>query len=426
MEQKKPINIVLFYHESLSDEALLLTEEIKKIPFKQGELDIKLLQHTEKPLKEYFDEISGIIFLYTDDLASNENLYEVIHSIEQKADLERYLLLYSSGNSMPNIFHAIRAQQHHMIFNCGAFAKEKGDTHYKDQFVNMFSKYLPKMVLYGEEKKVVRAPFWERLADAWHNPKFRRVLIVVAILFFLGNIILLLLPVLRGSIERREGAYNPNIPVPQMQTYWLNNSFSPFDIESRWIDSNIYKGTNSLSYGASLKNENYVFTIDTDQITKEAVFTRQSVSTWPLDEVMGLSTKFLVEPFEDADSTAEITFAMTLSEQTDYSFGCTVLPEVSEASLECFIDEPGQQVIITAPQSIEINVPHSITIEFEPNTYVLRFFVDDVYFGQAPIPNVEYWRDQKVNAEIIVELQNMDSGTFACQIQDFQIAKQDQ
>ena len=427
VDQKKPINIVLFYLESLSDEALLLTERIIKDSTEQWKLNFRLLRHNEKISKELLDELSGIIFLYTDELKSNENLYEVIHHIEPKADLQRYLILYNPVKSIPNIFHAIRAQQHHMFFQGEESENEKENAKYRDQFIDDFTKNLPEMASYGEKKSLVPAStFWGRLTDAWRNPIFRRSLVVVIVAMLLGYIVWFLLPVLSGSVERREGAYKPNIPVPQMHTCWMDSPFSPFGIESRWNDRNFYKGKSSLSIGTTFQNNTYMFDIYTDQVTKEAIFTRQSISSWPLDEIKGLSTGILLEPLEDEGSTAEITVAMVLSEQTEYRFGCTLLPVESESSLECFINEPGRLMTITAPQTLDINVPHTITIEFQPNTYVLRFFVDDVYFGQAPIPNVAYWRDRKVNTEIVVELRNMQSGTFGCQIQKYQIGRQDQ
>ena len=65
------------------------------------------------------------------------------------------------------------------------------------------------------------------------------------------------------------------------------------------------------------------------------------------------------------------------------------------------------------------------TLNCAKTKLLIRFFLDGVYFGQAAIPAVETWRGRDFTASIQVELQNLQNNSFAFQMGDFKLGRQE-
>jgi hypothetical protein len=423
--EKSQVVIVLFYHASQQDLALSLQAAIGDEVRSEIPVNVILADHTARVTGDVLDRMQVLVVLYTPDLERSENLYHIIQSIERNPRLERFFVFPQVGANgaipFPPLFHTIRAQQHH-IFGYPENSNNLVDTvSFQGRFLKELGESISKISVQDRTDRVQTHPgLRTRLKKAWNSP--RRSMIMVSAVLFLGLVLLALFlaPKFLASLQSLLDPLKQNISPPAFQTSWLDETFTAIEPEI-WHESNLFMGSNPLS--VDLKNGKLVLHAGSE--TKHAIYRLESISEWSLDDLEGFQASFLLEPFQAEDSQASITYQIQLVDQPGYSFGCHAIPAATQATLQCEIQLPERKIAIRSRESLSLNEWHTLSLEFIPHTYVVRFFLDDSYFGQAAIPEVENWRSRGFIAGIQVEIENMRDGFFAFQLDSYKLARQE-
>jgi hypothetical protein len=236
--------------------------------------------------------------------------------------------------------------------------------------------------------------------------------------------IIYLVPMLAENMQAGSVVFDPSMKPETFNAFWLDEDFYSVDNSNTWEITNQHRGKIPLN-SYTLSGE--YMTIYANENITEAEFTLQSREHWPLDEFAGLQSTFQLEAVQSVDADAVLTYEVVLAGDDAYSFGCNVRPLMNEGNLECFIADPQEQekVIIPYPETLSLDEWHVLTIEFNPTSYALRFFVDDTYFGQAAIPSVEQWKSKDFNAVIQITVNDLQESPFSIKIKRFQLAYRD-
>jgi len=419
------INILLYYHVSQAQQAKRLNTEFARIAYDGADISIHMADNTVQVPTQVLDEMDAFVLLYTSHLEKNENLYKIISYIEPRASLERFFVFLENvaGEkiSFPAIFHTIRAQQHHVFPKPDKVNKSINRNQWQDDLLKDFKESLPKMTAPVKEEGISsKQSFFTRLKKAWKSPRTIMVVISLALVIILGKVAISLAPEFFASMQPQQILVGSAAKPPVMEPLWLNEDFA-LKTTRDWQETNKYKGINSFSI--DLRNNH--LNVNAESAVEHAIYYLESINQWPLDELQGLQVSFQLQPITDEGSQAKIAFQIQLVENTAFFFGCSAVPSVTEGALDCYIQEPDQKVVVSTPQSITLKEWHTLALQFAPETYAVRFFLDGDYFGQSAIPSVEHWQGRDFLASIQVELQNWQKGFFTIQCDDFLLARQE-
>ena len=424
MNESNQIKVLLFCHSSQTQHADLIRNELARIATDDIQITLQIADQTSQIPTHVLDEMNALVVLFTKNLERNKNLYKIIKYIEPKTSLERFFVFIENMGGkkviFPPLFHTIRAQQHHVFPKPDQLNKSVNWDQLQDDLVSEFKESLLKMVVHlKQEDTSPKLNLATRLKKIWSNPRTIIILVSLLLLTLFGKAAFTLAPEFFTSLQPRQMLVGSAAEPPDMKSLWLNEEFFTLNKDRDWQETNKVKGTNTFSTNLN----NYTLNVTAESAIEHAIYRLESIQQWPLDELQGLQASFQLQPLADDGSQAEIVFKIELVESPAYFFSCSAIPAATEGTLKCFVQEPNKKVVVEIPQSISLQEWHTVVLQFVPETYVVRFFLDEKYFGQSTIPSVEYWRDRDFHTSIQVELQDLQKGSFTIQCDNFLLAR---
>lgn len=431
MDNTKKINLLIVHHALQQTQVEELERHIHGLAAGQYGLDIAV--HNLSSAKDVppTSGLHALIILFSASLEKNENLYQLIRQIESRSDLERFLLFmdHNAGQAIaiPPIFHAIRAQQHHIYPASDQLQEPAEWQRMQSDLLQDLSAVLPALAEPPEkEEDQSTAGFIQRIRRMWRSPRTRMTAFSLLLLVGLGWLLSFLAPEFFSSLQPRQIIMGAASQPPLMQDFWLQENFSGADFPAGWVESNRLKGQQALSITrtAFFSREDPGLKAEAVAQTDHAIYRLQSEAAWQLNEMQAVTVGYQTASLVDESGQAGLDLQITLADHDDYLFGCRVEPSLVQAALACYIREPGQQSVVEYPQDVSLDEWHTLTIQFVPRSYSLRFYLDDRYFGQSAIPSPEFWRDRDFHASLQVELQDLNSGSFSALFDDFRLSRQ--
>jgi len=156
----------------------------------------------------------------------------------------------------------------------------------------------------------------------------------------------------------------------------------------------------------------------------DAVFQLDSLKSWPLDELQSLSLSFGLSALDDPAAKNALVFGFYLNEDNSYRVNCLIVPTKTDGRIQCLVKSPVQAEALSDAIPFSLGAQHTVTLVFDPLNYTLQFFLDDQYYGQREIQAVEHWRTREFKLQIRAETQNLNSGSFSCELYSLIIAHQ--
>jgi len=431
MHNSRHINILIVHHANQQRQAEELEKHIHSIATHQYGLDISRRDLSKIGDFPSLTELHILIVLFTASLERNENLFQLIRRIEPRADLERFLVFldHATGQpiAIPPIFHAIRAQQHHIYPVSDQVNAPLDWNRMQTGLLHDIQALLPSLAASaGEQDAQPAGGLLTRITGLWRSPRTLMVAISLALLAGLVWLASILAPEFFSSLQPRQILMGIASQPPLMEDLWLQEDFSNGNFPAGWRESNRFKGLQALSITRSL----ILSSIDEGLLaegqphTEHAVYRLESEATWPLNDMQAVEVGYQTAALMGEGSQAGLDLQIVLADNPDFFFGCRVEPSQEQTALACYIREPGQELQVAYPQGVSLDEWHTLTIQFVPRTYSLRFFLDDNYFGQSAIPSPELWRDREFFASLQVELQDLTDGSFSAVYDDFMLSRQ--
>lgn len=349
----------------------------------------------------------AVIILYTPAVEFSGTLFEIVRFIDQKKPLGRFIFLPKTGEKeiIPPIFHPIRSLQFRLFY----YSKPG---HLDAQLVDFrqdWNRFLhPVPVEQPGNRGSGRRP---------RQAGFGLILLASILILFLAGLIAVIIPIIPKPF------FSPtptSIHPPATISFWLQESFHAIDTTTRWQMEHYYTGLQAMQAtftGAGLR-------LSASPEVTEAVFQLDSLQDWPLDELQSISFSFALSALDDPAAKNALLFGLTLSEDSDYRLECLILPARTEGIIQCQIKSPAQTTALSEAIPVSLGTRHTATLVFYPLTYTLQFFLDDQYYGQGEIQDVENWRTRSFKLQFRDQLQDLSSGSFSCEIFSVSLAHQ--
>jgi hypothetical protein len=420
MENSPLVPILLFHHPDHHALALTLKTRIEA----QGNITLCQWDISSKIDPWVLDTVRGLVILYSPDLEADPNLFEIIQAIQKRPQLERFLILPQTqpGEKVvfPLIFHPLRAQQHH-IFSYPSQSYSKIDhVAFLESFAKTFQDRLPMMenALKAEPAQIKRS-FVQRFNAFWHGPRKSIVTVSMLIILALAGFSLMIFPQFLLALGSMRAPKWIGFQPPMFSALWINEPFDEVNTD-RWVVQNRYEGRTPLA----LFYNDEGLGVQAEPFTQHALLQVDGVDTYPLDQWEGFGVSFRIDALPATAGRAEIVYGIALADDGDYQLGCRVSPHGQTGEVMCFIQEPEQTVQVSAPWEIELDRSHEMSVEFIPESYVVRFYLDGDYFGRASIPTISLWRGKAFLPTLQVEVWDMTSQGVLCQVNHYQLAHQ--
>ena len=425
MQQIRPLHILIFYHDSQAKPAENLKHQLSTMSVSGVQATVQMADHRTAVPDPVMDGMDLLIVLFTADLERNDHLYQLIRHIEPRAGLERFFVFldHPAGQPLafPAIFHTIRAQQHHLYPTPQQLDASASWESIQADLQQDLQTLISRLAAASEEEdQSGQAGIMTRIRKALRGPRALMAAASLVLLIILGWAAFTLVPQFFSSLTPRQILMGAASQPPDMANLWLQESFDRMDLSETWQESNRVKGMNALSVDLAQRQLNITATAP----AAHAIYHLESRAQYPLDELQALQISFLLEPLADEGSQAGIDLQAVVVDEPDFFFGCRATPGISQGALSCTIHEPQQEVLVSMPQALSLQELHTLTIQFIPRTYSVRFFLDGRYFGQAAIPSAQFWRGRDFRTHLQVELQDLSTGEFSCQSDDFKLAQQ--
>jgi hypothetical protein len=207
---------------------------------------------------------------------------------------------------------------------------------------------------------------------------------------------------------------------PASGASWLQESFKAIDSASRWQEQHYYTGQQAMQTTFS----GNILHLSASPVVTDAVFQLDSLQSWPLDELQSLSLSFGLSALDDPAAKNALVFGFYLSEDNSYRLDCLIVPAKTDGRIQCQVISPVQSEALSDAIPFSLGTQHTVTLVFDPLNYTLQFFLDDQYFGQREIQAVENWRTREFKLQIRAETQNLNSGSFSCELYSLSLAHQ--
>jgi hypothetical protein len=337
----------------------------------------------------------------------SESLFEIIRYIDKVKPMGRYIFLPRNAGKeiIPPIFHPIRALQLQLFYYDQPEELEARLEQFKQEwgkFVNPI-----RVEQAGNPKDRVHK----------HQTGFGFMLFASILILVLAGLIAEIIPrIPKVVLNLTPTAIRP----PTASAFWLNESFQNIDTSTRWQEQHYYRGKQPMQTRFSETG----LTLMADPIVTEAVYGLESMKSWPLDQLQSLSFSFAMSGLVDPAAKNELIFGLILSKDDTYQLDCLVIPAKVDARIQCQIRTPAQSLALNEAVSLSLGKAHTARLIFYPQTYSVRFFLDEQYQGQGVIPSIEYWRGKNFKILISDELQNLSSGSFSSQLESCDLAHQ--
>lgn len=398
-----PMNILVFGH---STRAVLVDKVIEILSsIKPAAPSFKILNEKMRFPKEIFPSLDAIIIIYTTELEKSETLYQLIQALEKREKIESFLVLPPQGENQspfPALFHTIRFQPHSLLY-------------YKISETGVIG-----IGDVGEAiKEKLQTAHIEEGASQPPKSFLKRIIYMIPIIIALALGIINLFPSAYRSISNvitEKTSWHP----PVMEKLWLQESFDLLDTETVWTQTHKFKGKNYFSVDLGQQE----LQLSADAAVEDVIFELESQRHWELDDLQTLQASFSCDPLGSSDATAFLSFQIVLTENQEYLVGCWIKPEQTSGAVQCFIKEPEKEIQLSEEIFFSLQDWHTFTLVFDPKHYDLQFFLDDGYYGEVEIPDVQAWREREFALKINAELQNLEQGGFLCHIDNVFLAEQ--
>jgi hypothetical protein len=372
----------------------------------------------EQPKVDVFDENSAtggveskkydaVVIVFTAEVELSERLYEIVRYVEREKPLGRFIFLPKSGGKeiIPPIFHPIRALQLQLFY----YSPGEPLDSQLGEFEQDWSQFVQPVRVEQPGKKGARG----RTRQAGFG------LILLASIFALVavGLITIIAPIIPDMVLR----LTPTpIHPPAATAFWLQETFRAEDTTTRWQEQHYYTGkqalqTEFLDSGLRLSAE---------PVVTDAVYQLDSLQSWPLDKLQSLSFSFVLSAMDDLSAKNALEVGLVLSEDSSYYMDCVIIPAKTEGKIQCQIQSPEHPEALSEAIPFSLGSRHTASLVFDPLTYSVQFFLDDQYHGRSEIQSVQFWRARNFNLMVRDELQNMNNGSYSCELENLDLAHQ--
>jgi hypothetical protein len=420
MDNSPLIPILLFHHPAHQAPALTLKMRIEAL----GNVSLCQWDTASKIDPCVLDAVRGLVILYSPDLEADPNLFEIIQTIQNRPKLERFLILPQADPegkvTFPVIFHPLRAQQHHIFSYPSQSYNQFELVAFLESFTKTFQERLPMMEsALKAEPAQIKPSFVQRFKVFWHGPRKNIVTVSMLIILALAGFSLMIFPQFLMALGSMRAPKWIGFQPPTFSALWMNEPFDELNTD-RWVVQNRYEGRIPLA----LFYNDEGLGVQAEPFTQHALLQVEGIDRWPLDQWEGFGASFRIDALPATAGQAEIVFGIALADDEDYQLGCRVSPHGQTGEVMCFIQEPEQTVHVSAPWEIELDRSHEMSVEFIPESYVVRFYLDGDYFGRASVPTISLWRGKAFLPILKVEVWDMTSQGVSCQVSYYQLAHQ--
>jgi len=378
---------------------------LQAVPSEAGKTNVDFVNENSAAGGVENKKYDAVVIFYSAEVELSERLFEIVRYIEREKPLGRFIFLPKSGGKeiIPPIFHPIRALQLQLFF----YSPDEPPEAYLAEFEQDWSKFVNPVQSDQSRKR--------GKGSRARQAGFGLILFASISILFLAGLIAEIVPIAQKTVlHLTPTAIRP----PAATTFWLQESFQLVDTSSRWQEQHYYTGKQALKTEFSDAG----LRLSAIPAVTEAVYQLDSLQSWPLDDLESLSFSFSLSAMDDPPAKSELVFGLALSEDSAYQLGCQIFPAKTEGRIQCQIQSPGQTEALSDAVPLSLNKKHTVTLVFDPQTYSVRFFLDDQYYGQNEIKYVQYWRTRSIVLHIQVRLQNMSSGSFACELESLNLA----
>jgi hypothetical protein len=420
MENSLLVPILLFHHPAHQAQALTLKAKIEAL----GNISLYQRDTSSNIDPCVLDAMRGLVILYSPDLVADPNLFKIIQAIQNRPRLERFLILPQSDSSgkvsFPVIFHPLRAQHHHIFFYQGLQNYQLDLSTCLESFTKTFQERLPMMEhALKPEPAQIKPGFVHRFTAFWHGPRKTIVTVSMLIILALAGFSIMIFPQFLIALGSMQAPNWFGIQPPTFSALLMNEPFDELNT-SRWVVQNRFEGRIPLAVffnGEGLG-------VQVEPFTTHALLQVDGVDTYPVEQWGGYEVNFRIGGLPATSGQAEIVFGIALEDAEDYQLGCRVSPHGQTGEVMCFIKEPDRTVQVSALQEIELDSPHEMIVEFIPESYVVRLYLDGDYFGRVSIPSISLWREKAFFPTLKVEAWDMTSRGVLFQVNHYQLAHQ--
>jgi hypothetical protein len=373
---------------------------------------------TGKPKVEILNETSpagglenkkfdAVVIVYTAEVELSERLFEIVRFIEREKPLGRFIFLPSSGGKevIPSIFHPIRALQLQLFYYSPSVPLEACLA----EFEEGWSKFMRPVQVEASAKR--------GRGNRVRQAGFGLILSASIFILFMVGIIAEIVPIAQKSVLN----LTPTAICPPAATaFWLRETFQPVDTTTRWQEQHYYSGKQALITEQSVSG----LRLSAAPAVAEAVYQLDSRQSWPLDDLQSLTFSFTLTALDDPAAINALVVGLILSEDSSYQLECLIFTGKADGKVQCQIQSPEQTEALSNAVALSLDKKHTVTLGFDPQTYSIKFFLDNQYFGENEIKDVQYWRTRSINLHLQVRLQNMNSGVFSCELDNLDLAHQ--
>jgi len=373
---------------------------------------------TGKPNLDVFNENStpgglenkkydAVVIFCTAEVELCDPLFEIVRYIDREKPLGRFIFLPKSDGKeiIPPILHPIRALQLQLFYYSSGETMQARLADFEQDWGNFVNP--------GQGGKSGKKDKGGQTRQAGFG------LILIASIFILlaTGLITVIVPIAQKAVL----SLTPTaIRPPAATAFWLQESFQSVDTSTRWQEQHYYTGKQAIQtefVDSGLR-------LSAVPAVTEAVYQLDSRQSWPLDNLQSLTFSFALSALEDPTAINALTIGLVQSEDNSYQLECLVFTAKTEGRVQCQILSPGQKEALSEAISFSLNTKHTVSLVFDPYAYSVKFFLDDNFYGQSEIKDVQYWRARSINLHLQVRLQKMNSGAFACELEGLALAHQ--
>ena len=362
------------------------------------------------------DQVQAYIILFTSDLERDKNVFALIEAIEKDPDAATFFIFPPNEVAQkivfPPIFHSLRSRNHKLY----EYEKKGDQVQIENILQDLVTDFHQTMREMQEKRSFQQSPEEKKtlkdwLNSIWMNPRTRTVIFLIPVFIILVILLIRLLPSTVETVQQAQ--ITPMVvPPPDMQEIWLQETFDEGYLHENWDVSHRYRGKKFFD----INYDGTALVIMAEPPVVDVVYSLVSANTYPLDDLQALKMDFFLEPLDETKSAVSISTQLVQTEDSQYRLECQVSPGEEQGVIQCFIHEPQGSTKISSAVIISPGDWHSLTLSFDPENYVVLFFLDDLYQGEAEIPAVEYWRERQMKVVVATEMQDLEQSGYFCQI----------
>jgi hypothetical protein len=405
------MNVLLFCPTSEKSNSEQLLRTLHDSADRTDPLNVDLLDEGSPSFSHENKDYAAIIIVYSPAVELSGILFEIVRFIDLKRPAGRFFFLPKTGDKeiIPPIFHPIRALQLRLYY----YSPLAQSPHGLEAQLAAFKEDWRKLI----EPAPLEQPGQRGARRGSRQAGFGLILLASIFILFLVGLITVLIPTAQKTILPP----TPTSIHPQAAAaFWLQESFQNPDTTTRWQEQHYYTGQQPMQSTFSSAG----LRLSASPLVTDAVFQLDSLESWPLDQLQRFAFSFALTAMDDPGANNVLVIGLYLSEDHSYRLDCLIVPAKTDGRIQCQVQSPAQTVALSEAIPFSLGAQHTVTLVFDPLNYSLQFFLDDQYYGQREIQFVEYWRAREFNLQIRAETQNLNSGSFSCELYSLDLAHQ--